>query len=93
MNSQDIQEAVYNWALDQNFTAPYGVLEGTHTNKKGTKYRSVTFGYARTLDVTVEIYNKNWILMKSSTNGSEIFSSYDNLMQVLNDRYDKSKSL
>jgi hypothetical protein len=28
MNSEQIQEAIYQWALGNNFTAPYGVLKG-----------------------------------------------------------------
>ena len=48
MNSQEIQNSIYEWAQGKNFTAPYGVLTGEYTNKKGKKYRAVTFGRART---------------------------------------------
>lgn len=83
MNSQEIQEAVYEWAKGKNFTAPYGVLTGEYTSKKGTKYRAVTFGRARTLDATVEIYNRNFIILRTSRDGSEVFNDYVTLMAKL----------
>ena len=61
MNSQEILTQIEQWAKGKGFTAPYGILTGSHTNKKGTKYLSITFGRARTLDATVEIYNRNFI--------------------------------
>jgi len=54
MNSQQISDAVYAWACQQDFSAPYGVLQGQHVNAKGHKFLAVTFGRARTLDATVE---------------------------------------
>lgn len=83
MNSQAIQDSVYNWALTQNFSAPYGVLSGTHTNKKGVKFLSVTFGRARTLDATVEIYNRNFMLVRTNQHGSRIFKTVADLQQFL----------
>lgn len=83
MNSQEIQDAVYNWAVSQNFTAPYGVLSGEHVNKKGTKFRAVTFGRARTLDATVEIYNRNFMILRTSRTGSEVFNDFVTLMSKL----------
>ena len=83
MNSEQIQEAVYQWALSKNFTAPYGVLSGEYTSQKGTKYRAVTFGRARTLDATVEIYNRNFILLRTSAYGTEIFNDVTTLMAKL----------
>ena len=80
MNSQQIQEAVYEWAKGKNFTAPYGVLTGEYINKKGKKYRAVTFGRARTLDATVEIYNRNFLILRTSRDGSEVFNDYATLM-------------
>ena len=83
MNSEQIQQQVYDWALTKNFTAPYGVLTGEHTNQEGTKYRAVTFGRARTLDATVEIYNRNFIVVKTNRHGLQVFKDYDSLMQFL----------
>lgn len=83
MNSQEIQEQIYQWACNHNFTAPYGVLTGSHTNSKGKKCLSVTFGYACTLDATVEIYNRNFILLKRSNVNTEVFKSFDDLMNTL----------
>jgi hypothetical protein len=84
MNSQEIQEQIYKWACNHNFTAPYGVLTGSHTNPKGKKYLSVTFGYARTLDATVEIYNRNFMILKRSNCNNEVFKSFEDLQSTLN---------
>lgn len=84
MNSQAIQQNIYDYIVNRDcFNAPYGVLTGNHTNKKGTKYLSVTFGYARTLDATVEIYNRNFMVFRSSRNGSTVFKDYQTLMDYL----------
>lgn len=83
MNSQEISDNVYNWACQQNFTAPYGVLQGQHVNKKGVKYLSVTFGRARTLDATVEIYNRNFMLVRTNRHGSQVFKTVADLQQFL----------
>ena len=83
MNSQEIQDAVYNWAVAQNFSAPYGVITGDHVNKKGIKYKSVTFGRARTLDATVEIYNRNFIVVRTSRHGSQSFKDALSMQRFL----------
>lgn len=83
MNSQQIQEAVYNWACGHNFTAPYGVLFGEHTNRKGTKYLYVTFGRARTLDATVEVYNRNFLVVRTSAHGSQVFRNFAEMQEFL----------
>lgn len=83
MNSQAIQDHIYNWAVGKNFSAPYGVLTGEYVNKKGSKYRAVTFGRARTLDATVEIYNRNFIILRTSRNGSEVYNDVATLMAKL----------
>jgi hypothetical protein len=83
MNSQEIQEAIVAWAQSQNFTAPYGVLSGEHTNKKGRRFLSVTFGHARTLDATVEIYNRNFMVLRTNWYGSTVFKSWPELQAHL----------
>lgn len=83
MNSQQISDSVYAWACQQNFTAPYGVLQGQHVNKKGVKYLSVTFGRARTLDATVEIYNRNFMLVRTNQHGSQAFKTVAEMQQFL----------
>ena len=83
MNSTQIQEAVYNWACEQNFTAPYGILRGEHVNNKGTKFLAVTFGRARTLDATVEIYNRHFIVVRTSNYGSDVYNDFTSLMLAL----------
>lgn len=84
MNSTQIQQNIYTWATSNNFNAPYGVLTGSHTNKKGIKYLSVTFGRARTLDATVEIYNRNFIILRTSRSDNQVFKSVADLQQALN---------
>ena len=83
MNSQQILDTIEAWAQSRNFTAPYGILTGSHTNKKGTKYLSITFGRARTLDATVEIYNRNFMILRTNRTGSEVFRNVADLQQVL----------
>jgi len=83
MNSQQIADTVFAWATNKNFTAPYGVLQGQHVNRKGNKFHSITFGRARTLDVTVEIYNRNFIIVKTSRHGMSTFKSHSELQQFL----------
>lgn len=83
MRSKEIQESIYAWAQSRNFSAPYGIIAGEYKSKKGTKYLAVTFGRARTLDATVEIYNKNFLILRTSRNGSEVFKSVAELQQAL----------
>ena len=84
MNSAEIQQSIYQWALEKDFDAPYGVLTGTFTNKKGIKYLSVTFGRCRTLDATVENYNRTFIILRTSRNGSQVFKNVVDLQHFLN---------
>ena len=83
MNSKEIQEYVYNWALSKDFSAPYGVIMGEHKSSKGTKYLAVTFGRARTLDASVEIYNRNFLIVRTSRHGSNVFKNVQDLMNFL----------
>ena len=84
MKSVEIQQVIYDWAMTQDFTAPYGVLMGKHTNKKGKQYLSVTFGRARTLDATVEIYNRNFMILRTNLHGNKIFKDFNELQEALN---------
>ncbi len=84
MNSETIKQAVYDWAMAKNFTAPYGVLEGEYKTPKGVKYKSVTFGYARTLDVEVKIFNRNFMIVRTSRLGnSATFNDFNSMMEFL----------
>lgn len=83
MNSQAILDSIEQWAQTQGFTAPYGILTGSHVNKKGIKYLSITFGRARTLDATVEIYNRNFMILRTNRTGSQVFKSLPDLQQTL----------
>lgn len=84
MNSQEILNTIEVWAKSRNFTAPYGILTGSHVNKSGRKYLSITFGRARTLDATVEIYNRNFLILRTSRTGSQVFKNYSDLQLELN---------
>lgn len=83
MNSQGILDQIERWAQTQNFTAPYGVLTGQHVNRAGRKYLSITFGRARTLDATVEIYNRNFMILRTNRMGSQVFKNVADLQQIL----------
>lgn len=83
MNSQQILDTIESWAKSRNFSAPYGILTGEHTNKNGRKYLSITFGRARTLDATVEIYNRNFMILRTSRTGSEVYKNFQELQTAL----------
>lgn len=84
MNSQEIQLAVVDKVTSlPRFDAPYGVLSGSHVNKKGKRYLSVTFGKRRTLDVEVQIYNRKFIIVRQSRTGSELFNSAEELLSFI----------
>lgn len=83
MNSQAILDTIEAWAKSKNFSAPYGVLTGSHINKSGRKYLSITFGRARTLDATVEIYNRNFLILRTNRHGSQVFKNFSDLQPVL----------
>lgn len=84
MKSKEIQEAIYNWAIGRDFTAPYGILTSEHLNKKGKRYLSVTFGRCRSLDASVDIYNKNFMILRTSRGDYDgVYKNYDELMESL----------
>jgi hypothetical protein len=85
MNSSYIQDAIYQWALSNGFDAPYGVLTGEWEGSNGKKYKSVTFGRAGTLDANVIIYNKTFILLKTSQSPytTQVFKTYEELQKAL----------
>lgn len=83
MNSTAIIADIEAWAKSRNFTAPYGILTGSHVSKRGTKYQSITFGRARTLDATVEVYNRNFMVLRTSRYGQQVFKDYEELKVVL----------
>lgn len=88
MDSAAIQTALLKWLNDRYdyFTAPYGIIDGNGVSKKGKKYLAVTFGCARTLDATIMIFNRNFILYKSNREDAT-FHSFDELMEFLEFRF------
>lgn len=84
MNSNEITSMVIDFAYNGNFNAPYGVLDSVQTDSKGKKYKSVTFGRARSLDVEVRIYNRNFMLVRASRYpDTKVFKTVDGLMDFL----------
>lgn len=85
MNSKQIQENLHQYIIENNFNAPYGVILGEGKSSKGKKYVSVTFGRARTLDAEVQIYNSNFMILKTSRNNynSQVYKSYDSLIEKI----------
>jgi hypothetical protein len=83
VNSAALQQAVFDWAQTKGFTAPYGILTGEHKSKSGRKVLSVTFGRARLLDATVEIYNRNFVLVRTSRHGLQSFKKLPDLKAFL----------
>ena len=83
--SQQISDAVYSYIVckQDNFNAPYGVLQGEHVNRKGFKYKSVTFGRARTLDATVDIYNRNFMILRCSRLADRVYKDFNDLKIAL----------
>ena len=83
--TEQIQQSVYQWATANSakFDAPYGVLEGHQVNGSGRKYRSVTFGRCRNLDVSVNIYGDTFIQVRTSRHGSQIFKSVADMQRFL----------
>lgn len=84
MNSAAIIADIEQWAATRNFSAPYGILTSEST-KNGRKVLSITFGRARTLDATVEVYNRNFMILRTSRHGTTVFKDYDSLKAVLVD--------
>jgi hypothetical protein len=89
MSNAELQQWVIDWAKSRRFTAPYGVLSGQATNKMGRKYRSVTFGFARTHDFEVAIYGSSFILLRDSSNrnNNQVFKSVQDLIDYMDKRF------
>ena len=83
MTNTEIQNHLYQWACAKGFDAPYGVLTGSATNRSGRRHFTVTFGRARTLDATVEIYGPTFLRLRTSNHGNEIFRDLPSLMAKL----------
>lgn len=79
----ELQARVEAWARTKNFTAPYGILTGEFTSKNGKKFKSVTFGRARTLDASVMIYGPRFVQVQTSRHGSNIFRTEPELWAFL----------
>lgn len=83
MNSAEILDHLYEWAKTRGFTAPYGILTGEGFDTKKKKYLSLTFGRARTLDATVKIYNRNFMLLTTNVHGLRAYRSVEALKESL----------
>lgn len=79
---------IAEWAREWS-TAPYGVHQGTGESAKGKKYLSVTFGKARTLDATVEVYSGTFFVVKRSSHPRNNVATYsvDEVVTLLTHEY------
>ena len=84
MSREELQDEVCRWALEQQFTAPYGILASKATSVGGRSYRSITFGYARTRDFEVQIYSPKFMVLRDSRDGNSKYTSMSDLMDALN---------
>ena len=75
MTPQEIQTHFNDMLLGMSFNAPYGVLTSSGVSTNGKHYQSITFGRARTLDASIDIYSKSFILVKTSRHGRQVFRS------------------
>lgn len=89
---EQIQNDLVDFLNEGNWTAPYGILTGLQATKNGGKYRSITFGRARSLDAEICIFGESYILLKwqgslggqNSRNGnSAVFHSPAELKEFL----------
>tara|TARA_B110000503_G_C6840561_1_gene286669 strand:+ start:173 stop:442 length:270 start_codon:yes stop_codon:yes gene_type:complete len=64
------------------FNAPYGILsvESSHPKR-------MTFGIARILDASVEIYGPKFILLRTSRHPKRVFKSVDELLEMLREQF------
>ena len=75
MSQEEIQTHLQDMISSMSFNAPYGVLTSSGISKNGKPHRSITFGRARTLDASIDIYSKNFILVRTSRHGRLLFHS------------------
>jgi hypothetical protein len=91
MNSEAVQEAVYQFLKEHRdyYNAPYGIITGGRTEINmssalhGRRYKSITFGCARTMDAEVRIYNRNFMLLRVNDRKSEVFKNLPELLTRL----------
>lgn len=72
---EKLQEYFYNYAATHGFNAPYGIIAGQESFIP--KARTLIFGRARTLDLTMRIVNPKLIEIKDSRNGVQYFRGTD----------------
>lgn len=65
MKTAEFVDQMIDWAREHG-TAPYGVMSGVKSNSFGRKYTRITFGRARTVDITVDIYNTKFVVIRTS---------------------------
>lgn len=85
MTREAVAELLYNYVKthELNFNAPYGVLMGNHVNKTGKKYVQVSFGRARTLDASADVYGPKFIYFRTSSGRTELVRSVDAAMKFI----------
>lgn len=83
MNSTEIQAAIKELVLSLDFNAPYGVICDGDVDSKGKKFLIVTFGRSRTLDATVKIYNRGFMILRTSRDGSTVYKNFEDLKAAI----------
>lgn len=61
------------------WTAPYGILESRSTDRK---YRSITFGIARTLDAEIRIYGPHYITLRYRRGRATLYEVFHNMDDI-----------
>jgi hypothetical protein len=68
----------------RDWTAPYGILTGLSDDHRS---RTITFGVARTLDATVQVFSPSFITLRTSSGIHTKFASENELLKFLKDNY------
>lgn len=79
----EVFDSIYAIIRGSNFNAPYGVLDSTGASPSGKKYKSITFGRARTLDAEVRIYGPSFIMIRTSRHGQQVFRDATNAIDFI----------
>lgn len=71
-------------AHEDKFTAPYGILSGLQDLPNGGKVRTITFGVARHLDATINVWSPTRIQIEAQgAYASHIAGDWNSVEQVI----------
>lgn len=85
MSPSQVQQDLIQFIQEQNFNAPYGVLESQGRSQTGRRYLSITFGRPRTLDAELQIYGAGFIVLRHSRDrfNRSVFNSVEAVKEAL----------